>query len=104
VSGAKTSDTRFKAKDAVFAVAQGQEAIGFSAAELARRGRVQAELDGLRVELVWDARLGTPRAFDAAGREIAVTPMYWFALDRHFNSVRTLAPAPPAGGAAVTRR
>lgn len=104
VSGVKTGDSRFKPKDEVFVVADGDEAIGFSAAELARFGRAEVELNGRPIELVWDARLATPRAF--AGEEIAVTPMYWFALGRHFHLVRTLSqavPAPPAA-AEVTRR
>lgn len=102
VSGVKTVDARFRPKDGVFAVAAGDEAIGFSAAELARLGRVEVELSGRRIELTWDALLGTPRAF--AGEEIAVTPMYWFALDRHFPLIRTLAQAATPGGDAVSRR
>jgi hypothetical protein len=101
-SGAKTADARFKAKEAVFAISSGNEAIGFSAADLARKGRVDVELAGRRVELIWDARFATPRAFD--DEEIAVTPMYWFALDRHFNVVRTLAQAAAPEAAAVSRR
>jgi hypothetical protein len=92
-SGVKTSDARFKPKDEVFAVSYGGETVGFTAIQLSRRGRAEVSLGGRLVELAWDARLGTPRAF--AGEEIAVTPMYWFALDRHFDAVRTLADAVP---------
>ena len=46
-------------------------------------------LGGRNVRLTWDARTAAPRAY--APEEIAVTPMYWFALDRHFNVVRTLS-------------
>jgi hypothetical protein len=90
-SGVKTSDARFKPKEEVFAVSHGGETIGFSAGQLSRLGRAEVTLGGTQVELAWDFRLGAPRAF--AGEELPVIPMYWFALDRHFDTVRTLPEA-----------
>lgn len=89
VSGARTSNRRYKPKQEVFAVAAGGQTLAFTAAELSRRGRADVTLGGRRVALQWDAGLATARAF-AGGEELAVTPMYWFALDRHFDAVRTL--------------
>lgn len=87
-SGVKTTDARFKPKEEVFAVVLGGEVIGFSAGELSRLGGAAVTLGGQALQLTWDARLGAPRAY--AGEEIAITPMYWFALDRHFDAIQTL--------------
>jgi len=91
VSGLKTGDRRYKPKEEVFAVRSGEETIAFTAGELSRLGRVDVTLGGRTVELAWDVALASPQAF--AGGELPVTPMYWFALDRHFDNVRTLAEA-----------
>ena len=105
VSGVKTSDARFKPKDLVFAVSHGGETLGFAAGQMSQLRRADVTLGGGQVELAWDDRLGAPRAF--AGEELPVTLMYWFALDRHFDVVRTLAevsPKEPAGAGAFTAR
>jgi hypothetical protein len=91
VSGVKTGDSRYKPKEEVFAVRSGDETIAFTGGELSRVGRVDVTLGGRIVELTWDVALAAPLAF--AGKELPVTPMYWFALDRHFANVRTLAEA-----------
>jgi hypothetical protein len=93
VSGARTEDGRFKPKAVLFSVAEGSEAIAFEASELKRLGRAQATLAGRPVVLEWDAGRAAPRAFrDGADGfdELAVIPIYWFALDLHFETVRTV--------------
>jgi hypothetical protein len=92
VSGFETSNRRYKPKQEVFAVVLEGETLAFTAAELSRLGHTTVTLAGSPVELRWDAALLTPRAF-ACDEELAVTPMYWFAADRHFAAVRTLEEA-----------
>jgi len=51
------------------------------------------ELGGETLAIEWDARVEAPRAWRSAGAarsERAIVPMYWFALDRHFDTVRGL--------------
>lgn len=102
VSGVKTKDERYGPKTRLFFVAAGAEALAFAEEDLKRPGPVEATLAGCPVRLEWDEVEDSPRAFRLeAGwtEELAVVPMYWFALHRHFQTVRTLAPsgsAPPA--------
>ena len=94
VSGVATEDRRYEPKEKVFSVSDGTEAIAFTEDDVKGRGCVATELTGAPVYLEWDPAADAPRAFrDGGTREIAVGPMYWFALDRHFATVRTLAPA-----------
>jgi len=93
VSGERTDLGPFKPKDLVFFVREGDEALAFTAEEIRRRGRVESGLGGRAIVVEWDAGLRAPRAWEpvaAARREIPVVPIYWFALKRHFRTVRTL--------------
>ncbi|HSS44473.1 MAG TPA: DUF3179 domain-containing (seleno)protein [Thermoanaerobaculia bacterium] len=94
ISGEKTADQRHGPKDSVFAVtdAEHSEALAFTEEELARLGSVRAMLAGEPLSIEWDPDLETPRAYAAGPDRIerAVVPMYWFALARHFATVRTL--------------
>ncbi len=104
ISGEKTADRRYAPKENVFAVTdvQGSDALAFTAEELRARGRVETILAGKPVFLEWDPALETPRAYSSepAREERAITPMYWFAVGRHFATVRTIQdvtlPAPPS--------
>ena len=107
-SGVKTNDRRHDPKAKLFCVAEGSEALAFTAEELKRRGRVDATLAGRTVTLEWIAAEESPAACrpDGAGgfEEIAVIPIYWFALDRHFTIVRTLAEESPAAPRSAARQ
>ena len=92
VSGFETRNRRYRPKQEVFAVVVEGETLAFTAAELSPLGHVSVTLAGRPVLLRWDPALSAPRAF-ICDEEVAVTPMYWFALDRHFAAVRTLAEA-----------
>ena len=92
-SGFRTRDTRFEPKAKVYSISDGNEAVAFVEADVKGRGCVTAELGGRLVLLEWDAERDAPRAFrgpSEGSAEIAVVPMYWFAVDRHFETVRTL--------------
>jgi len=92
-SGFRTRDPRFEPKAKVYSVSDGTEALAFVEEDVKDRGCVAAFLAGRPVFVEWDAARDAPRAFRGpadASVEIAVVPMYWFALDRHFESVRTL--------------
>jgi hypothetical protein len=94
VSGIKTADRRYEPKARVFSIADGNEALAFTGEDLKRLGRVEASLAGHPVVLEWDSAHDAPRAFRASeggtSEQLAVMPIYWFALDRHFDTVRTL--------------
>ncbi len=97
VSGTKTTDGRYGPKTMLFSVAEDGEALAFDPEELQRLGRAQATLAGRPVVLEWDAQHEAPRAFRSDGdgpRELAVIPIYWFALDLHFETVRTVGGQP----------
>jgi hypothetical protein len=113
VSGASTEDRRYKPKSEVFTVADGHEAFAVSGAELKARGRIEASLGDRPLVLMWDTLRDAPRAFrpGVAGQEseeLAVVPMYWFAVPRHFSVVRTPEKGatghPGEGAAALTPR
>ncbi|HEY4230221.1 MAG TPA: DUF3179 domain-containing (seleno)protein [Thermoanaerobaculia bacterium] len=93
LSGKKIEDRRYAPKDRVFVVAEGGQAVAFSAAELKKRKSATVSLAQETVVLEWDAGARTPRAYRLTGvaREAqAVIPLYWFAAVRHFPGVKTL--------------
>ena len=91
VSGSKTGDSRYRPKQEVFVVGEEQEAVAFTAEQIRNAGSARARLAGKAIEIRWDPLLETPRAYGASsGREeIPVVPMYWFAVGRHYEKVRT---------------
>jgi hypothetical protein len=97
ISGEKIRDRRQPAKSEFLAIASSGSALAFTADEIRRRGSVQTTLGDLRISIDWDAERRFPRAFTLSepARELAVVPMYWFALVRHFQTVRSLPPADP---------
>jgi hypothetical protein len=91
VSGQKTGDRRRPAKKELLSVAAGDEALAFTPEEVRRRGPVRATLGGRSISIEWDPRRQTVQAWTSSSekrRELAVVPMYWFALVRHFAVVR----------------
>lgn len=93
VSRGKTIDRRHRPKKEFLSVAIGREVLAFTLAEIHRRGSVEARVGGEPVRVEWDPRIATARAWVPEGterREVPVVPMYWFALDRHFDIVQTL--------------
>ena len=101
VSGVKTQDARYEPKAVVFCVAQGTEALAFTQQDVKGGGGVEVTLAGCPVRLEWDSTRDAPRAFrvvDEVSEEVAIVPMYWFAVRRHFDTVRTFVP-PAAKGA-----
>ncbi len=93
VSGAKVRDRRHAGKKEFLSVAIGRETLAFSETEIRGRGSVEVNLGPEAVTIEWDPRLEAARARTGRGgtrRELAVVPMYWFALDRHFDSIRVL--------------
>ncbi len=90
VSGEKTSDRRHKPKEEMLAVASGDEALAFTPRQIERRERIETEIGGERLTIEWEPELAAPRACASDGNERPVLPMFWFALDRHFTTVRTL--------------
>ena len=94
VSREKTRDHRHPAKKEFLEVAIGREALAFTRGEIRRRRTAVATVGGETIRLEWDAATGAVRAFAGEGagrRELAVVPMYWFALDRHFEEIRSVA-------------
>lgn len=103
VSGEKIRDRRHPPKKEFLSVAAGREVLAFSRREIRRRGAVSALLAGREISIEWDPRRETARAWSLPAetrKELAVVPMYWFALVRHFESVRLLPPGDRSGGAA----
>jgi hypothetical protein len=93
VSREKIGDRRHPPKREFLSVAVGRETLAFTRGEIRRRGAAEATVGGKRVRVEWEPRVKAARAWVAEGekrREIAVVPMYWFALERHFDSIRTL--------------
>ena len=94
VSREKSRDRRHAAKKEFLSVAVGREVLAFARGEVRRRGAVETTIGGRPLRVEWDPRTETARAWagDGAGRrELAVVPMYWFALGRHFEAIRTLS-------------
>lgn len=88
VSGIKTSDRRHEPKSEFLSVALDEEAFAFTEELIRKRRRVTTELAGQALEVVWDDRLEAPRA-RLGDEHRAIVPMYWFALDRHFETVHS---------------
>jgi hypothetical protein len=98
VSREKTRDHRHPPKKEFLSVAVGREALAFTRRELERRRSAEAAIAGSRVRVEWQPALDAARAWLLEGsgsRELAVVPMYWFALDRHFDAIRTLSRESP---------
>ncbi|HYT31357.1 MAG TPA: DUF3179 domain-containing (seleno)protein [Thermoanaerobaculia bacterium] len=91
VSGTRTADRRYRPKQEVSVVGGESEAIAFEAEELRGAERIERSVDGHSILIEWDAALRIPRAYQQGTdrREIPVVPMYWFAVDRHFQRVWT---------------
>jgi hypothetical protein len=93
LSGVKTRDRRHPAKREFLSVATGDSALAFLPEEIRQRGTARASLGGHSISIEWDPGHKFPRAWDLSDvpkRELAVVPMYWFALIRHFKTVRLL--------------
>ncbi|HTD53479.1 MAG TPA: DUF3179 domain-containing (seleno)protein [Thermoanaerobaculia bacterium] len=105
VSGTQTSDHRYKPKQELFALRDGDDALALTPREVREHAPIATILDGKRITIEWDATLETPRAYgEAPGREeLTLIPMYWFALDRHFTTIRTLADVVAKDSAPETR-
>ena len=96
LSGVKTRDVRHPAKREFLSVAAGDAVLAFTPEEIRRRGSARATLGERSISIEWDSDRQFPRAWvlsDSAKQELAVVPMYWFALVRHFETVRLLPPA-----------
>ena len=94
LSGRKTQDRRFAPKAKVFVVAEGTQAIAFTAVELRKRKSATVHLAEEALILEWDAAARSPRAYRLTGvarEERPVIPLYWFAALEHFPEVRTLS-------------
>ena len=91
VSGERTEDSRHRPKETVFAVAEDDEALAFTAGEVEAAGRLDTAIHGTPVSIRWDAALEAPRAWGADGKEKAVVPMFWFAVARHYARLTTFA-------------
>lgn len=94
LSGVKTRDRRHPAKSEFLSVAAGDATLAFTPDEIRRRGSAQATLGGRSISIEWDAARQFPRAWmlsTSPRQELAIVPMYWFALSRHFGSVETLS-------------
>jgi hypothetical protein len=93
ISGVKSRDRRHPAKSEFLSVAAGEATLAFTPDEIRRRGSAQATLGGRSISIEWDAARQFPRAWmlsSSPRQELAIVPMYWFALSRHFGSVETL--------------
>ncbi len=96
VSGVKTLDRRYKPKATLYSVSDGRQALAFTESDLKGQGCLERRLGPATILLEWDAADDAPRAYlEGSGQserlELAVVPMYWFALDRHFETVHTLS-------------
>ena len=96
VSGAKVTAARYAAKREVWTLSDSDEAIAFAAEEIEAAKTVSVQLAGRPVRIDWDSGLQVPRAFadEPDRRELALVPLYWFAVPRHFRVVRTLEDVP----------
>ena len=92
VSHEKTRDRRHPPKKEFLSVAVGRETLAFTRGEMRRRRFARANVGGESVQVEWDPRIETARAWvmeSDTRRELPVVPMYWFALDRHFDRIDT---------------
>jgi uncharacterized protein DUF3179 len=99
VSREKTRDHRHPPKKEFLSIAVGREALAFTRGDIQRRRSAEVKVGGESVRVEWDPRIDTARAWvmeASQRREVPVTPMYWFALDRHFDKIDLLQ---PSGGA-----
>lgn len=96
VSGQKTTDSRYESKREVFTLSDGGEAVAFTAEEIERVGAVNVQLGERTIRIKWDSDLVAPRAYEEEPqrRELALVPMYWFAVPRNFRTVQTLEDFP----------
>lgn len=95
VSREQTADRRHSPKKEFLSVAVGREALAFTRDEMRRRGAAEAQVGSESVRIEWNPLLDAARAWvvgAAESREVPVVPMYWFALDRHFDAIRLLPP------------
>jgi hypothetical protein len=90
LSGQRTADSRHRPKETVFTVAEGDEALAFTAGEIEAAGQLDTAISGEPVSIRWDAALSAPRAAGRDGTEMAVVPMFWFAASRHVAHLATL--------------
>jgi hypothetical protein len=93
VSREETSDRRHFPKKELLSVAVGREALAFTEDEIRLRGAAGAHVGGRRVRVEWNPQVDAARAWvvdSGESREVPVVPMYWFALDRHFDAVHLL--------------
>ena len=99
VSREETADRRHSPKKELLSVAVGREALAFTEDEIRRRGAAGAQVGGRQVQVEWNPQVDAARAWvvdSGESREVPVVPMYWFALDRHFDAVHLL-PGPERG-------
>jgi hypothetical protein len=89
LSGRKTEDSRHRPKETVFTIAEEDQALAFTAGEIAAAGRLDTAVHGEPVSVRWDAAHSAPRATRPDGTEMAVVPMFWFAAARHFAHLTT---------------
>jgi hypothetical protein len=90
-SRARERRTGDKPKEEIVTVGEEDEALAFTAGEVAGAGRVETTLRGEPIFIRWDAALAAPRAYGVNGDERVVVRMFWFAVHRHYARVRTLA-------------
>jgi hypothetical protein len=96
ISGVKTEDRRHAPKRELLSVGFGEHVFAFTEEEIREGREVRSELGGQSLSVAWDERLEAPRA-RVSEEEWPVIPMYWFAIDRHFENIRT-----PGAGAPVS--
>lgn len=90
ISKIPTRDRRHEPKEEFLCVGAESEVLAFTEAQIRAAGAVRAELGGKAISIEWDPLLETARAYSLGPgdrREQAVVPMYWFALDRHYDRV-----------------
>jgi Protein of unknown function (DUF3179) len=97
VSGRRTRDHRYEAKQLVWAVLGTSEAIAFSSDELRGRGGVAVFVEGSPLCIDWDSALDTPEA-ESRGSPIPVVPVFWFALRSYYTRILALPDPSPAAG------
>lgn len=95
ISGVKTEDRRHSPKQELLSVGLGEDVFAFTEEEIREGREVRSEIGGQSLSILWDERLEAPRARISA-QEWPVVPMYWFALDRHFENVVTPGAGAPA--------